>query len=75
MVDDNQDAADACATLLELSGHKTKVAYTGQRAIELAEAFRPDALFIDIGLPDFTGYELAARIRASPWVKMSYSSP
>jgi signal transduction histidine kinase/ActR/RegA family two-component response regulator len=67
VVDDNQDAANACATLLELSGHHAKVAYTGQHGLDLAEAFRPHALLLDIGLPDFTGYELAARIRALPW--------
>jgi len=67
VVDDNQDAADACASLLELSGHLVQTAYTGRHAVELAETFRPHALLLDIGLPDFNGYELAAKIRASPW--------
>jgi DNA-binding response OmpR family regulator len=52
---------------LELSGHHVQTAYTGRRALELAEAFRPHALLLDIGLPDFNGYELAAKIRALPW--------
>ena len=67
VVDDNRDAADACASLLELSGHHVQTAYTGRRALELAETFRPHALLLDIGLPDFNGYELAKKIRASPW--------
>jgi PAS domain S-box-containing protein len=67
VVDDNRDAADACASLLELSGHHVQTAYTGRRALELAEAFRPHALLLDIGLPDFNGYELATKIRALPW--------
>ena len=67
VVDDNRDAADACASLLELSGHLVQTAYTGRHAVELAETFRPHALLLDIGLPDFNGYELAAKIRASPW--------
>jgi PAS domain S-box-containing protein len=67
VVDDNRDAADACASLLELSGHHVQTAYTGQHAVALAETFRPHALLLDIGLPDFNGYELAAKIRASPW--------
>jgi len=67
VVDDNRDAADSCASLLELSGHHVQTAYTGRRALELAEAFRPHALLLDIGLPDFNGYELAAKIRALPW--------
>jgi PAS domain S-box-containing protein len=67
VVDDNRDAADACAALLELSGHHVQTAYTGRRALELAEAFRPHALLLDIGLPDLDGYQLAAKIRAAPW--------
>jgi PAS domain S-box-containing protein len=67
VVDDNRDAADACATLLELSGHHVQTAYTGRRAFELAETFRPHALLLDIGLPDLNGYQLAAKIRAAPW--------
>jgi PAS domain S-box-containing protein len=67
VVDDNRDSADACASLLELSGHHVQIAYTGQDALELAETFRPHALLLDIGLPDFNGYELATKIRALPW--------
>jgi len=67
VVDDNRDAADACAMLLELSGHHVQTAYTGRRALELAESFRPHALLLDIGLPDLDGYQLAAKVRATPW--------
>jgi PAS domain S-box-containing protein len=67
VVDDNRDAADACAGLLELSGHHVQTAYTGRRALELAETFRPHALLLDIGLPDLDGYQLAAKVRAAPW--------
>ena len=67
VVDDSRDAADTCAILLELSGHHVQTAYTGQRALELAESFRPHVLLLDIGLPDFDGYQLAKKIRATPW--------
>jgi PAS domain S-box-containing protein len=67
VVDDNQDAADTCTMLLELSGYQVQTAYDGQRALELAERFRPHALLLDIGLPDFSGYELAQKVRAAPW--------
>jgi signal transduction histidine kinase/ActR/RegA family two-component response regulator len=67
VVDDNRDAADAFASLLELSGHHVQTAYTGRHALDLAETFRPHAVLLDIGLPDFSGYELAATIRESPW--------
>jgi len=67
VVDDSQDAADTCATVLELSGHEVQTAYSGRRALELARTFRPHALLLDIGLPDVNGYELARTIRAAPW--------
>jgi PAS domain S-box-containing protein len=67
VVDDNRDAADTCAMLLELSGHHVQTAYGGRHALELAETFGPHAVLTDIGLPDMNGYELAQRIRAAPW--------
>lgn len=67
VVDDNRDAADACASLLEMSGHHVQTAYTGRRALELAETFRPHALLLDIGLPDLDGYQVASKIRQAPW--------
>jgi PAS domain S-box-containing protein len=67
VVDDNRDAADTCATLLELSGHHVQTAYTGRHALELAESFRPHAMLLDIGLPDLNGYKLAQRIRETGW--------
>jgi two-component system, chemotaxis family, CheB/CheR fusion protein len=67
VVDDNRDAADSCTSLMELCGHHVRTAYSGQQALELAEAFRPHALLLDIGLPDIDGYQLAAKIREAPW--------
>jgi PAS domain S-box-containing protein len=67
VVDDNRDAADSCSALMELCGHHVQTAYSGQQALELAEAFRPHALLLDIGLPDIDGYQLAKTIRAAAW--------
>ena len=67
VVDDNRDAADTCAMLLEASGHHVQTAYTARQALELARAFRPHALLLDIGLPDVDGYMLAEHVRAAPW--------
>ena len=69
VVDDSRDAADTCATVLQLSGHEVQTAYNGRRALELAMTFCPDALLLDIGLPDVNGYELARTIRAAPWAE------
>ena len=67
VVDDNRDAAESCAMLLELSGHRVQTAYGGRQALEIAATFRPDALLLDIGLPDLSGYELAQQIRTASW--------
>jgi PAS domain S-box-containing protein len=67
VVDDNRDAADSCATLLELQGHRTATAYTGTSGLALGETFRPETMLLDIGLPDLNGYELARRVRATDW--------
>jgi PAS domain S-box-containing protein len=67
VVDDNRDAADTCAMLLEASGHHVQTAYTGREALELGRAFHPHALLLDIGLPDLDGYRLAEQVRAAPW--------
>ena len=50
--------------LLEERGHEVKVAYSGESAMELAQTYTPDIWFVDIGLPDIDGYEVARRSRA-----------
>ena len=67
VVDDNRDATETLAALLQLSGHETATAYDGKSAIEIAESFRPDVLLLDIGMPELNGYEVARRVRALPW--------
>ena len=63
VVDDNQDAADALVDALGAHGVAAAVAYDGPGAIEAALRFRPEAAFLDIGLPVMDGYELARRLR------------
>ncbi|MDQ4034885.1 MAG: ATP-binding protein [Chloroflexota bacterium] len=67
VVDDNRDAADALASLLELEGNEAHVAHDGATAVELAESLRPDVMLLDIGLPKLNGYEVARRVRGEPW--------
>lgn len=66
IVDDNVDAADTLAQLLGMVGHKVKVAYSGRQAIAVAAQFSADIIFLDIGLPDMSGYEVATQLRALP---------
>ena len=67
VADDNRDAAESLAMLLELDGHEVRVAHHGQAALSLAQVFRPDTALLDIGMPDMNGYELAQALRQEPW--------
>ena len=67
VADDNRDAADSLAFMLRLVGHEVRIAYDGQQAIDMAEAFRPALALIDIGMPRLNGYETARRLRAKPY--------
>ena len=63
VVDDNEDAADTCATLLEIHGYTVRVAYLPEAALQLLGEFTPDVAILDIGLPGMSGYMLACRMR------------
>jgi PAS domain S-box-containing protein len=64
VADDNVDAATTLASLLEMHGHDLRVAHSGRQGLQIAEQFHPDVVFLDIGMPDMTGYEVARRLRA-----------
>jgi CheY-like chemotaxis protein/two-component sensor histidine kinase len=64
VVDDNVDAADSLAALLQASGHRTVVCYEGASALRAIDHSAPQLAILDIGLPGMDGYELARRIRA-----------
>ena len=66
VVDDNADAADSLAMLLRFEGHEVKTAYSGPEALEAVRRMRPQAVFLDIGLPQMDGYEIARRLRVDP---------
>jgi len=66
VVDDSADSAAMLCALLEINGHTVQTSNTGAEAIEAAARFHPDIVFLDIGLPDMTGYEVAARVRSLP---------
>jgi len=67
IVDDNRDVAASLATFLQFIGHDVRVAHDGEKALELAEAFRPQTILLDLGMPGIDGYEACRRIRKAEW--------
>jgi signal transduction histidine kinase len=69
LADDNRDALDSLATLLQCDGHEVHTAADGAEALAVAAECHPDVVLLDIGMPKLDGYEVARRIRAEPWGK------
>jgi CheY-like chemotaxis protein len=68
-VDDNVDSAQSLAMLLEVSGHLAWMAHDGAAALDAAREYRPQVVFLDIGLPKIDGYEVAKRLRDDPAIR------
>lgn len=66
IVDDNRDAAESLAMVLQLGGHDTHIAHDGLQAVEMAAQLSPEIILLDIGLPKINGFEVARRIRMQP---------
>jgi CheY-like chemotaxis protein len=66
VVDDNLDAVHSMAMLLKMMGHQVQFAINGFAALEVARAFRPDLILLDIGLPDFDGHDIARQLKWEP---------
>lgn len=63
IVDDNVDAAETMAALLETLGHEVAVAHDGEAALEAVSNVSPEIVLLDIGLPRMDGYEVCRRLR------------
>jgi len=63
VVDDNRDAAETLAALLGLLGHSAPVANDGHQALRMLDSLNPQAVFLDLGMPGMSGYEVAQKIR------------
>src|SRR4029077_9135982 len=66
VVEDNEDAAESLATILGVWGHEVRVALDGAAALEAADAWTPDIVISDLGLPGMDGYVLARQLRERP---------
>jgi len=67
VADDNVDAAQTLAMLLRMSGCDVTTAHDGPSALDLSERFRPEIAFLDLGMPELNGLDVARGIRARPW--------
>ena len=63
LADDDHDAAESLALLLQLEGHSVHVAHDGNEALALAQRIRPQVSILDIGMPALDGNSVASRLR------------
>ncbi|HXT60179.1 MAG TPA: PAS domain S-box protein [Pirellulales bacterium] len=69
VVDDNIDAAGTLEMMLKFMGNEVRTAHDGLEGLEAAAAFAPEAILMDIGMPELNGYEACRRMRQEPWGK------
>lgn len=69
LVDDNTDSVEPLSLLLQAKGHATQIASDGEDALRQADAFQPQVVLLDIGLPRMDGYEVARQLREKPYGK------
>jgi two-component system CheB/CheR fusion protein len=66
IVDDNKDLADSLTLLLRRHGHTVQTVYDGESALDAIAAFKPEVVFLDIGLPGMDGFQVAQQLRLNP---------
>jgi CheY-like chemotaxis protein len=66
VVEDNLDSVRSMAMLIKMMGHDCQFAINGFAALQIARAFRPEIILLDIGLPDFKGYDIAKQLKWEP---------
>ncbi|HJU74976.1 MAG TPA: response regulator [Gemmatimonadaceae bacterium] len=67
VADDNPDSLESLALVLRLKGNDVRTASDGMRAIAEADAFQPDVILLDIGMPNMNGYDACRLIRGRDW--------
>jgi CheY-like chemotaxis protein len=66
VADDNVDFAESFAAMLKLHSHQVVVAHDGRNALLTIESVQPQVAFLDVGMPELNGLDVASRIRANP---------
>ena len=63
VVDDEQSISDLISTSLRFVGFEVRTAASGQEALRVAEEFKPQAMVLDVMLPDLNGFEVCEKLR------------
>ena len=71
VVDDHRDGAEALGAFLTMLGLDVRVVFSGRAAIELAHAFQPDMVVLDINMPGLDGFETAKRLKQQSWARIA----
>ncbi len=66
LADDNVDFVNGIGGLLRSMGHQVHISHDGKQALAAAESFAPEFAFLDIGLPELNGYDLARALKRLP---------
>ena len=66
LVDDEPDQVEMYQLALEMSGFDVAAAYNGERALEAARALHPSVIVLDLRLPDISGWDVCAALKADP---------
>lgn len=72
IIDDNLASAEALAAVLEMVGHPAQIAHGAREGLHAVASFRPDLVFLDLGMPEMNGYEVAAQIRGDATAQQPY---
>jgi DNA-binding response OmpR family regulator len=64
VIDDLRDAAESLAKILAFIGHEVEYVTEPKKAMDTARRIRPELVFLDLGMPEIDGYELARMLRA-----------
>ncbi len=72
VVDDLKDITESMAVLFDALGHEARTASDGRQAVELAPAFEPEIVFMDLDMPVLNGYEAAREIRAAALARQPF---
>lgn len=72
IIDDNEDAACILEMVVSAYGHQAEVANSGRDGLQIAAAFCPDIVFLDIGMPEMDGYQVAVALRQLPSLQHVY---